>query len=446
MSDPESGATHEPTEATRLSWQQFTADPTALRRTLAERGALTFRPYASGLFPASDLTPEMAEATGMGMAWLRDNAHIAHALHESSQPENVELAKGIGRAVLHVLHNNRELLDDVVEGRSTARLPVRVQGNTLENDTEPRVQNDSVGYALWLSSYMIQQGAHHPTNEDLDVLAQTAKYLRSIRYWQDPDDGHWEENRQIHASSIGTVVAGLMAVREAFSDQEYRPGVDLGYLIAWGKRSLYRTLPHETPPELGNPGRLYDAAPLFLVEPLQVLTDKQQAVVVDRVEQHLKRPEGFIRYPGDTYWMPRFPSIMTVDERTTSAEGRLDFRNQKAEGVALSGTEPRWTLFDPLLSAYWGRRYLQTSREAHLDKQLEYLDRALGQLVVTADGGLRWPELHYYEYEEGVGSKWAPNDHMPLLWTQANNLRALKAFEASINTLRAEEPRGFSRG
>ncbi len=54
--------------------------------------------------------------------------------------------------------------------------------------------------------------------------------------------------------------------------------------------------------------------------------------------------------------------------------------------------------------------------------QFHHLNRALGQLVsVSPDGDeLRCPELFYLE--KGI---WAPNDVMPLLWTQANLMLAL---------------------
>jgi hypothetical protein len=60
-------------------------------------------------------------------------------------------------------------------------------------------------------------------------------------------------------------------------------------------------------------------------------------------------------------------------------------------------------------------------------KQTEYLNRSLRQ-VTGADhteiAALRCPELYYLE-----GGRYVPNDHVPLLWTQANLMLALKLME-----------------
>ena len=183
--------------------------------------------------------------------------------------------------------------------------------------------------------------------------------------------------------------------------------------------------------------RNYDAAVLFLDQPLGVLTPYWADRVVTGIEENLVRPKGVIRYPGDTYWMPMFPEIMSVEERTHSAVGRLEMRNRSAAGVSYAGVEAQWTLFDPLLSRHWGRRYEQTGDSAQLDKQLQFLNRSLSQLV-TKDGMLFAPEAYYRNYhtkmtESGPTDGWIPNDHMPLLWTQANILLALLAFEQSLN-------------
>ena len=94
---------------------------------------------------------------------------------------------------------------------------VRFDGRTLSAIGDQRwadAQNDALGYFLWLSSTLAASGALKPDANAVSVLTRFVRYFAAIRFWQDEDSGHWEEQRKVSASSIGTVVAGL----EAFAD------------------------------------------------------------------------------------------------------------------------------------------------------------------------------------------------------------------------------------
>lgn len=441
--------------------ESFLHEPEMLRYTLEERQALNFTPYPSGLFPASELTPEMAKATGMGMAWLRDNAHMVNAFLEAGR---TDLAVPAGRAMLEVLTRNHAILDGT---SPMQRLPVRVDGTTLENDAEPRVQNDATGYALWAVSKLIHNDAIQPDAHNLNTIAKTTRYLQRIEYWHDPDHGHWEEDLAVHATSIGAVMAGLRTPDALFGHLGYRPGIDIRQLEAKGSETLdamiqkgtTRRCPPEAPKtkETGPPApypiaamrayfehfdtrqRPYDAAMLFLVEPLQVIQGDLAEKIVQDIEQRLVRDIGTTRYVGDTYWEPKFPLFLGLGERTTVAEGRMEQRNLTAAGVAYTQTEAQWTLFDSLISTYWGKRCMASSDPEHGAKHLHYLNRALRQFVPREDGTLKLPELFYYESANDQLS-WIPNDHVPLLWAQANCLRALHVFEQAAPLLRSYTP------
>ncbi len=431
---------------------EYARHPTKLRRDLTGRGVFTFPAYESGLFPASDLTPEQRRATGMGMAWFRDNALVATALYQDGR---IEEAVRTGSAFLAVLHNNEHILTS----HNTDRLPVRVEGDTLENDTEPRRQNDSVGYALWFTSHLINDGAYRPTSADLERLAQTAQYLERVEYWHDPDEGHWEEDRRVHSSSIGVDVAALHEARQMFERFDFQHDIDFEALIERGSESLYSILqsgvtdvspsgeveetddayPDSVTPhpeterffqQFSTHRREHDAALLFLVEPLGVLHGEWAEHIVSGVERDLVRTHGIARYAGDTYWEPRFPDIMSIEERTTQAEGRTEQRNLTAAGVAYTETEAQWKMFDPILSTYWGKRYAESGDPAHRDKQLHYLDRSLSHLKPQEDGRLAMPEADFYDYVDGE-YRWVTNDHSPLLWAHANLLTAVRIFEAT---------------
>ena len=464
----------------QLKTSNFMDRPEMLRQTLEECGALQFTPFPTGLFPASELTQEMAEQTEMDYAWLRDNAHVGHSLYEHGRPD---LAIPVGAAMLRVVDANRQRLTEVAQdGKNPWRMPVRFDGITLANDTEQRVQHDSTGYLLGFTSRLLHDEAitfsgTHSIERALSNTELIARYLRSVEYWRASDAGHWEENHAIHASSIGVVVHGLQRARALFNKFDYQPGVDMQELIENGTYAYTRimqagvtelaadgTVPqpekqsavlwpgHVQPhPEVVkffqafNPKRReHDAALLFLAEPFDILDEDSAAEVVAGIKRNLMRERGFARYTpdGDTYWGPGFKEILNPTERTRSAEGRLELRNLTAAGVAYSGTEAQWTLFDPILSAYHGRRYMKHGDREDRDAQFEHFDRSLAQLVPMQlkDGTYKyqWPEARYHEFKptEPTTFELVPNDHTPLLWTQANVLRALAAFERTAYAIR----------
>lgn len=419
---------------TELIAEDFLHQPGALGDELESAGALQFRPRASGLFAASDIADEaLAKKTGMGMAWFRDNAHVANALSERGRDNDIEQARGVGRAFLQILQANEQLLWEATRDPDAPRLPVRVQADTLANDSEQRFQNDSTGYSIWLPAKLMLQGLLRPTRDDLGIFAATARYLEAGKFWQQADEGQWEEDRQIHASSIGVAVASLGAVAKVFDAHDYRTDVDLPRLINRGRYALDTILAQygETPPTGDYPGRQYDASHLFLVESLRMFdaTPEIAAREVRRVEDKLVRSRGVIRYPGDSYYAPGFTEMLAPGERTSQAEGRLERRNTLGSDAERTQSEAQWKLFDSLLSSYWGRRYEVSKAMDHRRRQLHYLNRLLAQYIEVKGGGLRIPELDYKEKEI---SPWTPNDHVPLIWAQANTLLALKQFEVSV--------------
>lgn len=400
-----------------------------LKERLRDDGALDFSSFSTGLFPASSLSPEIGEITGMGLAWLRDSCHIANGLWISGDTES---AARTGQAVLNIFNEHRSKINAVANGDIdpadlTSRLPIRVDGETLAVvDAQPQVQNDAIGYSLWLTSRLINEGALQPNIVDIDTLAQITRYLRAIRYWEDADSGHWEEELKVNASSIGTVVAGLKASLEMFEHLGVEhQSLGLEELIGKGQQQLDQILPFETQtPE--DQQRRYDAALLFLVEPLNVVSAEQARLIIEDISEHLIRDNGIIRYQKDTYWGPNFRTQYKLGERATYAPGRLEERNTLADKVGQRKQEAQWTLFDPLLSVYWGKRFLETGNGAAQERQLWHLNRSLSQLapVEESPGKLKLPEAYFLE-----DGQWVPNDHTPLLWGQANMLLALNTFE-----------------
>lgn len=433
--------------------------PHRLKEDLVDAGALEFLQYEGKLYPASALDKKTGEETGMDMAWLRDNAHVIAALYDTGFDKAG--AMQAGEAVLQVLKDNEIVLDAAISKPQDERnrLPVRVNGHTLAPDTEPRIQNDSTGYALWIASKLILDGAIEPASENLQIIAKTAKYLGAIEYWHEPDDSHWEEDRRIHMSSIGVAVAGLAEAQKLLETHRVDPGTNIPLLAEYGREAMrdiwslgYTDHPHHPVPGVDNvladaPDTLYidarrrqslesfqvrprphDAALLFLVEPLNAVDPEMARTIVEDIEKHLVRDHGVARYLGDTYWSPYYDEMTETEERTRAAEGRTEQRNLKAAGIADGQWEAQWTLFDPLLSSYYGKRLQQTANPQDRAHQLKYLNRSLSQLVRQDDGSLRMPEAYFFGHVGGRNG-WKPNTHVPLLWSQANLLRALEVFE-----------------
>ena len=180
----------------------------------------------------------------------------------------------------------RSRFEQIVEARADAKAPmnrphVRFDGLTLsENATGwAHAQNDALGYFLWLYCRSAKSGHLVPNGE---LLALFVLYFEAIRYWEDEDSGHWEERRKVEASSIGPVLAGLEALRSLF-----RKGCvpacrfanrivgldDIDRLVEAGSRAFASILPAECTQADPRKFRRYDAALLFLIYPLDVVTD-----------------------------------------------------------------------------------------------------------------------------------------------------------------------------
>jgi hypothetical protein len=99
------------------------------------------------------------------------------------------------------------------------------------------------------------------------------------------------------------------------------------------------------------------------------------------------------------------------------------------DAVGDEGQEAQWCIFDPIVSAIYGRRYQQDRRRADLAQQIFYFQRSLGQITGhdSPFGPFQFPELYYVE-----DGRWVPSDATPLLWAQANLMVALKLLRDSL--------------
>jgi GH15 family glucan-1,4-alpha-glucosidase len=239
--------------------------------------------------------------------------------------------------------------------------------------TDPwgHAQHDMVGIFLFAVSLGIKHGKNVFRNQkDLDIVQKLVYYLQRVEYHNDPDNGMWEEGRELHASSVGACVAGLDAVK----DMVHVPNG----LIDRGIESLFGLYPRESE------GKRADLAQLSLIYPYRLFTGVLANKIVEQTEKYLLQERGVVRYEGDSYYST--------------------LENEHGRGNASSfyvGTEAEWTFGLSWLS-------LCHSELGNVEKAKMYLQQA--ELTTMQPG--RFPEAYYAKTS-------TPNPNDPLGWCSA---------------------------
>lgn len=233
------------------------------------------------------------------------------------------------------------------------------------------VQHDMIGALLWGIGKGLDQGKKIlRDNKDAAILQKLVRYLESVEFWHDPDNGMWEEGREVHASSVGACIAGLFAIRN-YADVP-------NYMLEKGLSTLFQLFPRESA------DKNVDLAQLSLVYPYRLFTGLLGEIIVSRVEKHLLRKRGVIRYEGDSYY-----SILE------QVHGRKEDRE------FYRGTEGEWTFGMPWL-ALCHLEFGNASKAEQYIKKTEELMIEPGIL----------PELYY-------SGQNIPNPNTPLGWSSA---------------------------
>ena len=317
--------------------------------------------YQSGLFAASRMTVK----TGYNLAWIRDNVYIAIGLEAAQKYSDV---KKTLRALFDIFLKHEYKIDWAIKEKPKyhyqyihARYDPITMGEIWENWGNK--QNDAIGALLFKVGDLEEKNINIIRNEnDLRILQKLVHYLQSIEYWHDKDNGMWEENEEIHASSIGACVAGLKEIKKI---------VDVPQdLIKKGQDSLNQLLPRESS------AKDVDMALLSLIYPYNIVSNEQRGKILKNVEDKLLREKGVIRYIGDKY----------------------HFRNGEA----------MWTKGLPWLAII----YKQLNQP---DKYAYYMRKTLR--AMNEKGEL--PELYYANSNEH-------NENCPLAWSQALFVASLK--------------------
>lgn len=321
----------------------------------------------SGVFTASAHTV----ATGYDKAWLRDIYFMLLCFLETGDLDTVKKA---AKALLGVFVKHEEKINWAIENKpheTWQYIHARFHPETFEEYWEEwgNRQNDAVGEVLNILMELERRGESViETDQEKDVVQKIITYLTRIEYWHDPDNGIWEENLEVHASSVASVVAALKKAEhvEWISVPEG--------IIQKGERALRLLLPRESH------SKFCDLALLSIVYPFAESTAEETEEILRNVEYHLTRDKGVIRYKSDRYY------------------------NQNADGYS---EEAEWCMGLSWLAIIY-------AEQGNAEKARHYLERA--KETVTAQGQI--PEL-YYSHTNNA------NDNTPLGWAESMYVVAL---------------------
>ena len=338
--------------------------------------------YKSGLFAASD----KSVGTGYDRSWLRDNFYECLAFQVLGDWNTVERTYD---ALMAIFLKHEEKIDYAISHKPQARheyIHARFNPETFDEFWEEwgNKQNDSIGAILF---NIAKLELHHKrtileSDDHYRIVNKLVQYLGTIEYWHDVDNGIWEFDEEVHASSIGACVAGLKEISKV-------PNIDVpGFLIENGKIALNDLLPRESQQHF------VDLAQLSLIYPYDIVTAYQRKQILENVEYHLLKERGVVRYKNDWYY------------------------NKNPDGFS---EEAEWTFGLSWLAIIYTHLGNREKAEIFIDKMIH---------ATTAKGV---PELYYSHTNK-------PNENNPLGWAESLFVVALhdmndKFLKYKYNTL-----------
>lgn len=254
-------------------------------KTLISARILKRLQQGSGLFKAAE-NPE----TGYDKAWIRDCIYAALGLEQISEKRVLKTY----HALFDLMLRHEYKIDHAIIQKPDAAfkyIHARFDPLTFEEFHEEwgNKQNDAIGLFLFKAGDLTKKGFGVIRNKsDIRILQKLVCYLSAIEYWNDKDNGIWENDEEVHASSVGACVAGLKQVRSIVCVPKW--------LIKKGQDKLNELLPNESE------SKKVDLALLSLIYPYNVVTPKQRDLILWNVETQLVRKNGIIRYFGDWYY------------------------------------------------------------------------------------------------------------------------------------------------
>lgn len=249
--------------------------------------------------------------------WIRDQLFMAMTYYYLGRAYHEKLIQSV-QIVFNIFHNQRHKLERIIHPRDhNNRLMVselihaKYHPETLNEVTRDwgHHQLDAVGLFLHVIADLDFKNIPVIRDRgDQEILQLLVFYLQNVSYWNEPDNGMWEECLLQHSSSIGAVVGGLSYIQ--------RRGLATvpNELILKGKNELYRILPYESRERCDKPHHSHDcdAAQLFLIWPFNIVDREMADNILSRIItghwsengqfHRLVQSMGINRYWGDDYY------------------------------------------------------------------------------------------------------------------------------------------------
>lgn len=321
----------------------------------------------SGLFLASSQSVQ----TGYDKAWLRDNVYESLAFEYAGE---WDVVRKTYHTLLDIFDKHIDKINWAVTNKpfeSWQFIHARYNPETLEEFWESwgNKQHDAVGAVLFkLADFEAQGKSVLRGDQDRKTVQTLIYYICNVEYWHDTDSGMWEENEEVHASSIGAVLAALKKWKEVGGMDVDQDAIDRG------QAALDALLPRESE------SKFTDLALLSLLYPYDIV-DKDMALrIVTNLEYHLAKDKGLIRYKFDAYY------------------------NRNDDGYS---EEAEWCFGLSWLAIAYKRLGNEVRAQA-------YLDRATA--TITKDGKI--PELYFSHTDKA-------NENTPLGWSESMYVVAL---------------------
>jgi len=240
----------------------------------------------NGLFRASKKTAN----TGYDRIWIRDNLYTSIAFETINDKTTVE---NIYHELFNIFKKYEWKIDEVIKEKPTEDFKFihPLYTDTLEEIKEGWgwKQNDAIGGFLFFTGYYQSKNYNIIcSNHCQTIIEKLIKYLQSIKYWEDEDNGMWEENKEIHASSVGACVAGLNMIKNYICVPDN--------LIKNGENSLNNILPKESKT------KKTDLSLLSLIYPYNIVNEKIKKRILNDTEKNLAHEKGITRYINDQYY------------------------------------------------------------------------------------------------------------------------------------------------
>jgi GH15 family glucan-1,4-alpha-glucosidase len=297
--------------------------------------------YKSGLFAASN----KKATTGYDKAWLRDNFYECLAFEKIGDWETVLKTY---RAILEIFKKHEYKIDYAINKKPENRFEYihpRYDPESFDEFWEEWgfKQNDAIGAVLFKIGKLehVKNVQILKSESDMRIVQKLVYYLDSIAYWKDPDSGIWEEDEEIHASSVGACVAGLKMIKTNTKINVPQ------HIIKMGEKTLHKLLPRESKK------KFVDLALLSLIWPYNVVTTKEKNEILDNVAYHLERSRGIIRYKNDHYynknpdgyseeaeWTFGFSWMAIIYEKSGQWDKALDYISKAKETINCKGEIP----------------------------------------------------------------------------------------------------------